>query len=158
MAKVNNTGTDYLTHAKELARFAQAWEIEAKRKTWSGASWSTSQKRNSPLSQVRASWTLEGCVSTQGRAAGTGYHTCSKRSLHRTGHRLNLGQRCEPSLGKQEDVARRLDAARGLVQTENRSTSRMKGTLTLRVKACGIQQILKLTNGNYSEDVTFNLL
>ncbi|KAG6587155.1 Integrase catalytic core protein [Phytophthora cinnamomi] len=32
MAKVDSTRTDYLAHAEELAHFAQAWKIEAKKK------------------------------------------------------------------------------------------------------------------------------
>ncbi|GMF57553.1 unnamed protein product [Phytophthora fragariaefolia] len=32
MAKVDSTRTDYLTHAEEFAHFAQAWEIETKKK------------------------------------------------------------------------------------------------------------------------------
>ncbi|GMF45975.1 unnamed protein product [Phytophthora fragariaefolia] len=34
MAKVDSTRTDYLAHAEELAHFAQAWEIEAKKKNF----------------------------------------------------------------------------------------------------------------------------
>ncbi|POM69502.1 Hypothetical protein PHPALM_14203 [Phytophthora palmivora] len=133
MAKVDNTGTDYLTHAKELAHFAQAWEIEAKRKPRSGASWSS---RN----ETRR------------------YHKCGQVG-HLRAACPHKEEQQEPDITLAtwlEDLTPHVDSC---TQSNGEPlTITMKGTLTLRVKACGIQQILKLTNVYYSEDVTFNLL
>ncbi|POM80123.1 Mitochondrial Carrier (MC) Family, partial [Phytophthora palmivora] len=164
MAKVDSARTDSLAHAEELAHFAQAWEIEAKKKN---------------LGQE-----LVGVVSERGRKETRRCHKCGKVG-HSRAACLDKGERGQPDLtlavsdafiepgrdwildsGSSRHLVNDQSWLDDLVPHVDSCTQpngdplniTTKGTLTLRVKVCGKEQTLKLTNVYYAANLTHNLL
>ncbi|GMF42895.1 unnamed protein product [Phytophthora fragariaefolia] len=165
MAKVDQSRTDYLQHAEELAHFAQSWETE-----------STKQKSlgRETVNAVRES----------------SYQRKETRSCHecgRVGHlratfpdrkqRADLTLAVGEKSGEFDDVwildsgsSRHLvndesllkdvdDSSDECVQPNGESLSITKrGKVLLSVTACGKEQVVELTNVYFAPDVVHNLI
>ncbi|KAE9174481.1 hypothetical protein PF004_g26649 [Phytophthora fragariae] len=144
MAKVDQSRTDYLQHAEELAHFAQSWEIE-----------STKQKSlgRETVNAVRES----------------GYQRKETRSCHECGRVGHLRATC-PDRKQRADLTLAigeksgefdgvwiLDSGSSHHLPNGESLSIIKrGKVLLSVTACGKEQVVELTNVYFAPDVVHN--
>ncbi|GMF45369.1 unnamed protein product [Phytophthora fragariaefolia] len=162
MAKVDSTRTDYLAHAEELAHFAQAWEIEAKKKNFGRELVGVINERGiretrrcnkcgkvghlraaCPDKEEKMGPDLTLAVTEASIVPGKDWILDSGTSRHLVNDQSWL-----------EEVVPHVDSC---TQPNGDPLSiTMKGTLTLRVKACGKEQTLKLTNVYYAANVVHN--
>ncbi|OWZ13001.1 hypothetical protein PHMEG_00013752 [Phytophthora megakarya] len=139
MAKVDGSQTDYLQHAEELAQFAQSWEIE------------TGKGKNFGRDVVS---------SVRERRKET-------RRCHKCGEVGRLRAACparnNPDIVHLVNDASYLD---DVDQCDDQCVQpigeplaiSMKGSVTLRVAACGVEQIVRLSNVYFAKNVVHNLV
>jgi hypothetical protein len=165
MAKVDQSRTDFLTHAEELAHFAQSWETEsAKQKSLGREAVNAVTKHGYQRKETRA---CHEC----GRV---GHLRAACPDLKMREH-LSLAVGEKPGMGDSlwildsgssrhlvndesflEDVE---DCNDECVQPNGESLNITKrGKVMLHVEACGTEQVVELTNVYFAKDVVHNLI
>ncbi|ETP42501.1 hypothetical protein F442_10589 [Phytophthora nicotianae P10297] len=148
MAKVDNTRTDYLQQAEELAHFAQAWELE-------------------PTGRKNLGKEVVAAVGER-RKETRRCHECNKVGhLRAVCPERGRGREREPGLtlalrderGNESwlDEVELCDDTCLQPNGEPLNVTK-RGTLTLRVTACGREKILKLTDVYFAAGVVHNLI
>ncbi|KAE8913550.1 hypothetical protein PF005_g5224 [Phytophthora fragariae] len=152
MAKVEITCTDYLAHAEELAHFAQAWEIETKKKNRGrelvGAVSERRRKETRRCHKCGQVGHLRAACSDKEEKKEPGFTLAVSETSIKPGRDWILDSGSSRHLVNDqswlEDLVPHVDSCTQPNGAPLKIT--MKGTLTLHVQACGKKQILKLTN------------
>ncbi|KAJ8575054.1 hypothetical protein ON010_g4154 [Phytophthora cinnamomi] len=164
MAKVDETGTDYLQQPEELAHFAQSWELETKNKNLGkemvgavGELRRTETRRCHEYGQV--GHLRVACPGTQ--EGGAADITLAVNEVNMAAEKVWIldsgsSRHLVNDASWLEDVEPYVDAC---VQPNGDALNiTKKGTLTLKVTACGKQQTMKLADMYYAENVVHNLI
>uniref|UniRef100_H3GBI0 CCHC-type domain-containing protein n=1 Tax=Phytophthora ramorum TaxID=164328 RepID=H3GBI0_PHYRM len=147
MAKVDQSRTDYLRHAEELAHFERSWETEStKQKSLGRETVNAVRECNNQRLETRSCYEC-GRVGHLRAACPDG-----KQRAHLALAVVNLVNE-ESFL---EDVE---ECSDGCVQPNGESLNITKrGKVMLRITACGEEQMVELTNVYFARDVEHNLI
>ncbi|KAE9208587.1 hypothetical protein PF002_g19359 [Phytophthora fragariae] len=163
MAKVDGTRTDYLQQSEELSHFAQSWELEAKGKNFGkemvGAVGERQRKETrrchgcGEVGHLRAA-----CPSFQRGVTADITLAVNEGNMNETTWILDSGssRHLVNNASWLEDAEAHVDSC---VQPNGDPLNiSMKGTITLRVKACGKEQTVRLVDVYYAANVVHNII
>ncbi|KAE9162302.1 hypothetical protein PF004_g30532 [Phytophthora fragariae] len=163
MAKVDGTRTDYLQQSEELSHFAQSWELDAKGKNFGkemvGAVGERQRKETrrchgcGEVGHLRAA-----CPSFQRGVTADITLAINEGNMNETTWILDSGssRHLVNDASWLQDAEAHVDSC---VQPNGDPLNiSMKGTKTLRVKACGKEQTVRLVDVYYAANVVHNII
>ncbi|GMG14877.1 unnamed protein product [Phytophthora fragariaefolia] len=163
MTKVDGTRTDYLQQSEELPHFAQSWELEAKGKNFGkemvGAVGERQRKETrrchecGEVGHLRAA-----CPSFQRGGMADITLAVNEGNMNETTWILVSGssRHLVNDASWLQDAEAHVDSC---VQPNGDPLNiSMKGTITLRVKACGKEQTVRLVDVYYAANVVHNII